>query len=129
MAEVQRLRGEGKVVAFVGDGANDAPALVAADAGIAFAAGTDIANQAADITLVGDDPWAVVTAVRLARRSVRIIKENLFWAFGYNVVMIPLAALGKIPPGWAAGAMMLSSISVVLNSLRLRWDKTAKTGT
>ncbi len=120
MADVRRRQAAGGVVAFVGDGANDAPALAAADAGIAFAAGTDLANQAADLTLVGADPQAVAVAADLARRSLRIIRQNLFWAFVYNIVALPLAAWGKIPPGWAAAAMMCSSISVVLNSLRLR---------
>ena len=120
LEEVERRRKSDRIVVFVGDGTNDAPALSAADAGIAFATGTDIANQAADISLVGDDILAVPRALLLARRSVRIIKQNLFWAFFYNVVAIPLAALGQVPPGWAAGAMMFSSISVVLNSLRLR---------
>ncbi len=119
-AIVEKRRRDGNRVIFVGDGTNDAPALAAADAGIAFAAGTDVANQAAEITLIGSDIRAVATAVTLARRSVSIIRQNLFWAFLYNIAAIPLAAIGEIPPGWAAAAMMLSSISVVLNSLRLR---------
>ena len=123
LAEVRRRQEAGRRVAFVGDGINDAPALAAADAGLAFATGTDVAVESADITLLGDDSSLIPQTIELARRSVRIIKQNLFWAFFYNAVAIPLAATGKIPPGLAAAAMMCSSISVVLNSLRLRDKK------
>jgi len=120
LAEVKRRQQTGARVAFVGDGINDAPALAAADVGVTFSSATDVAVGAADVTIVHEDLGRLVDLVALARRSVRIIKQNLFWAFFYNVVAIPLAATGKIPPGYAAAAMMLSSISVVLNSLRLR---------
>ncbi|MCH7814891.1 MAG: heavy metal translocating P-type ATPase, partial [Planctomycetes bacterium] len=120
LAEVRRLQDQGRRVAFVGDGINDAPALTAADVGLALATGTDVAIASADITLLSTDLGLIPDAIALARRSVRIIKQNLAWAFGYNLAALPLAALGKIPPGWAAAAMMASSISVVLNSLRLR---------
>jgi Cu+-exporting ATPase len=120
LQQVRRTIEQNKCVAFVGDGINDAPALTGADVGIAFAAGTDVAVAAADLTLVRDDLLLIPQAVRIARKSVRIIKQNLFWAFFYNMCAIPLAATGRISPGLAAAAMMCSSISVVLNSLRLR---------
>src|SRR5699024_5499381 len=119
-AKVKAIQEQGKKVAMVGDGVNDAPALVTADIGIAIGTGTEVAIEAADVAILGGELLLIPKAIKISHATSRNIRQNLFWAFGYNTAGIPVAAIGLLAPWIAGAAMALSSVSVVTNSLRLK---------